>query len=332
MPADFLELTYRGQVGRLRSLARDALPRFGLPRSAPLKLCNHGENTVFQTADRRGKRYALRVHRTHYQTPRTITSEMQWLAALRRDTDIVVPKPRAGRDGEFIQRVSHEGVLGARCIVILEWVHGRFHGRNRGARYCRKVGELAGALHAHGRTWKRPSRFHRRAWNEHVLFGVEPGFGDPMIAPGLTNGDRELFVCGMNRMRTDLRQLGKGRSVWGLIHADLHRGNVLFSNGRGIPIDFDDCGPGWYAYELAVALNPVLDETFWERVSWFREGYERHVALDQRTLNALPCFCALRALSMVGWIADRSDNPSLATFVPRSIARARQQIGAYLNT
>ncbi len=331
MTKEYRQLTYRGQVQRLRELGQSALSRFGLPPSAPLKLCSHGENTVFQTRDRRGKRYALRIHRADYQTPKMISSEMQWLAALRRDTDIVVPKPRKGRDGHFVQRVDHNGVPGTRSVVLLAWVHGRFRRLSRNANYYRMLGELAGRLHSHARVWKRPRTFSRRSWTTAVLFGEAPGFGDPMLAPRLSNRDRDLFLVAKKRMRADLRRLGKNRAVWGLIHADLHSGNVVIADDRARPIDFDDCGAGWYGYEIAVALRSVLDAGFWDRVDWFREGYEPQAALDERTIEALPCFCALRMLSMVGWLTDRSDNPRLATRLPSWIALTRKQIRIYLN-
>ena len=44
------------------------------------------------------------------------------------------------------------------------------------------------------------------------------------------------------------------RTATGLIHADLHYENFLFHDGVARAIDFDDCGWGFYLYDVAVTL------------------------------------------------------------------------------
>jgi hypothetical protein len=54
--------------------------------------------------------YLLRINRPRVQTPDTIGSEMAWLSALRRDTDLGVPEPVAARDGSFVVLAGDPGV------------------------------------------------------------------------------------------------------------------------------------------------------------------------------------------------------------------------------
>lgn len=101
----FEELTYIGQVRRLHRLAKTALRAYGLV-SVRAKLIKYREHaTTFQIEALGGTnpnsrndryvydRYLLRIHGPGYATATSIASELEWLMALCRDTDIAVPEP-----------------------------------------------------------------------------------------------------------------------------------------------------------------------------------------------------------------------------------------------
>src|SRR6478609_7446855 len=112
-------LTGRGQLGRLRRMGRTALERYpGDLDGARLVLLRHEQNATFRV-DGVGARYVLRINRPGLQSEATVESEMAWLAALRRDTDLVVPEPVATRDGSLVVTASEPGVPGERCCALL---------------------------------------------------------------------------------------------------------------------------------------------------------------------------------------------------------------------
>ena len=49
-----------------------------------------------------------------------------------------------------------------------------------------------------------------------------------------------------------LDQLGTTRTNYGVIHADLHLGNMLVQDGTVAIMDFEQVGRGHYLYDLAV--------------------------------------------------------------------------------
>jgi Ser/Thr protein kinase RdoA (MazF antagonist) len=53
------------------------------------------------------------------------------------------------------------------------------------------------------------------------------------------------------QLRQGFDLLGRAAPLWGLIHADLHRDNILLHHGEIGVIDFDDCGWGYYLFDLA---------------------------------------------------------------------------------
>jgi Ser/Thr protein kinase RdoA (MazF antagonist) len=57
-------------------------------------------NTTFRVDGLNGERHVLRVQRTDGPTATMVGSELAWLLALGRDTDLAVPQPVANRFGD----------------------------------------------------------------------------------------------------------------------------------------------------------------------------------------------------------------------------------------
>ena len=76
------------------------------------------------------------------------------------------------------------------------------------------------------------------------------------------------------------RNLGSKPDAFGLIHADLHLENALFDGDAVRVIDFDDCGFGYWLYDLAV---PLWDNRYRADYPAFR------AALLEGTANAASC-------------------------------------------
>ncbi|MFA4133068.1 MULTISPECIES: phosphotransferase [unclassified Brevibacillus] len=60
-----------------------------------------------------------------------------------------------------------------------------------------------------------------------------------------------LYQLAADKILTGLSKLDKNSSNYGIIHGDLHQGNIVFHNGDPRPIDFGRCGFGYYLYDIA---------------------------------------------------------------------------------
>src|SRR5690349_23953779 len=52
-------------------------------------------------------------------------------------------------------------------------------------------------------------------------------------------------------VRNAMESAARGKKQFGVIHADLNPGNIIFHRGVPSPIDFDEFGRGWYLFDLA---------------------------------------------------------------------------------
>src|SRR5260221_13336109 len=56
-------------------------------------------------------------------------------------------------------------------------------------------------------------------------------------------------------MRQRLASYGRGEDRFGMIHADVRLANLLADGDDIQVIDFDDCGFGWFMFDLATAVS-----------------------------------------------------------------------------
>jgi Ser/Thr protein kinase RdoA (MazF antagonist) len=301
----------RAQIGRLRRVALAALDQYMLPEGR-LMLVTHGENTTFRHDSPAG-RHLVRVHRPqrhgrNVDSALAVRSELAWLRAIRAETDLRVPEPLPARDGSTAVEASAAGETRA-CSVLL-WMEGRIHEESARPVHLRRLGEAMARLHHQADGWSPPPGFVRMRWDHETFFGDVMVYGETSAAGCwalLPAEVRTRFASVAARM-TDV--MGSGDD-WGLIHADLHLGNVLFHRGGVKMIDFDDCGYGHRLYEVAVAIWELRDDPDYTA---FRDalldGYRRHRDVEVAHLDD---FIAVRQVAFDLWFTGMAQvNPAFA--------------------
>ncbi|HEY1133408.1 MAG TPA: phosphotransferase, partial [Nocardioides sp.] len=99
----------------------EALPAYGAG-TATTRLLSLSENATYLVEPADGPRLVVRVHRPGYQTPASITSELDWMDRLRTAAGVTTHAVVPARDGRRIVAVPRPG--GERHVVAFTVVVG----------------------------------------------------------------------------------------------------------------------------------------------------------------------------------------------------------------
>lgn len=121
----FNDLVLERQQRHFLSVARRALPLWGYPDDATLKLLNLTENATYRVEAAGLPTIIMRVHRLDYAAKESIQVELEWLEALARSTDLRLAAPIRARNGEYVQTIATPGLHEDRNVVCFSFVEGR---------------------------------------------------------------------------------------------------------------------------------------------------------------------------------------------------------------
>lgn len=295
-------------------LAR-AIPLWRQLQGATARLINYSENHTF-LFDGPAGRYTLRVHRPDYQDADTIESELAWLSALRRDTDLCIAEPVAGADGTLLQSFSTpQGEI--RHAVLFRFIAGNEPQMGEDlAPLFTALGAASATLHRHVIGWQMPPGFRRQAWNAASILDADGLWGNWRIAPGVNAENVAVINSATSLLRQRLADYGIGEERYGLIHADLRLGNLLVDGDTLSLIDFDDCGLCWFTYDFAASVSfyethPAIPAL---RQAWL-DGYQRVRPLSQTDIASLDSMILLRRMALLAWMGTHAETALAQTHV-----------------
>ena len=284
--------------------ARAALGPFGFSPQTVLSLLSLSENATYRVDDpAAGRAAVLRVHRTGYHPPGAVASELAWLQALRREAGLLTPAVYPALDGREVVDVEIGSLT--RQTVLFEWLPGAEPPADQLVERFELLGEICARMHRHSRSWDRPASFVRFSWDFDSCIGARPRWGRWQDGIGVGAGELAILGRAEALMRERLRCFGTGPDRFGLIHADMRLANLLVSGPDIQVIDFDDCGFGWFLFDIGAALSFIEHDPRVPEMceAWLR-GYRRVRALTPQDAAEIPTFVLLRRLQLVAWVGS----------------------------
>jgi len=325
----FRELTRRSRLYRLRDLAKEALKAYDMA-DASLNFIQYFENIIYRvdtkaevTNSSMGEpytpgRYLLRIHAMG--DTEAIASELIWLDALSQEAGLSVPAPVPNADGKLLTTVITPGIPNGRVVSLMRWLDGRSIGDGLRPKHLTALGKAVAHMHNFSANWHPPSEFTRPDWDWNSQLGGSM-FEHPLeeLVESMPVNFHEPFKEISQEAKQVMRALGKDSDAYGLIHADLYPENVLYKAGNAYPIDFEDCGYGYWMWDIAVALCKWAWGQDWKRMSdAFREGYRQVRSLPEAQWAQLDLFVATQFATMLLWASEflKHDPKRVAEYTP----------------
>jgi Ser/Thr protein kinase RdoA (MazF antagonist) len=272
---------------------------------------SYSENITYAAYDGAGGKVAIIcVNKPGYHRPKELLGEVVWMDEIRRKTDVHIPQVYTDMQGTAVRHFTFPGNSQIYYYIVSEYVEGEELEHLAGpidSSMAVRVGEIAAKLHVQSflRSREKPD-LDCFQWDVENLLGHRARWGDFNLYPA-ADASRQLLNTAAQRIIRKLKTYGKSRDTYFLIHSDLHTGNLLVNGNDVTVIDFDDCGYGWFLYDLAAFLshqNDHLDEL----VNGWCTGYETVRALTDEDIQMIPVFVLLRRLVRLGWLSTRKGN------------------------
>jgi Ser/Thr protein kinase RdoA (MazF antagonist) len=290
-------------------LAKAALPLYGHSPGATATLINYSENATYRIDDPdRAEPSILRIHRRGYHTEAAIRSELQWLIALGQHPGIHTARPIAARDGTLIQSLSSMRLPEPHHAVMFTFLSGSEPSEDDLLGPFERLGSVSAHMHDQARNWSLPDGFTRQIWDHDGALGDRSIWGRWQDGIGMTTESRRLFARLSETINLRLRRFGRSRDRFGLVHADIRLANLLVEGDTTKVIDFDDCGFGWFLYDIGTALSFIEHRSdVPELVAAWLRGYRLVSTLSAEDEAEIPTFILLRRLLLVAWIGSHHE-------------------------
>ncbi|MEZ5359501.1 MAG: phosphotransferase [Candidatus Zixiibacteriota bacterium] len=277
-------------------LLSNAASLFGFENNS-LKKLGSFESMVYEFT-RNNAQYILKLTHDSHRSLNQIRGELEWTNYLG-DNGVRVPRAIPSITGSFVEPLNggssefftyaYEKSPGHH-LTEEDWNDNLYF----------KWGEITGRMHALTKKY-RPSEnaIRRPSW-------FDDGYFKWVDSPEAESFEPD-FLAACRRNIEAYRGLPTDPGAYGLIHSDLHLGNLFVHEGEIIAFDFDDCRYDWFSHDLAIPLVYSLQDTkfgvkdidfitrFFRK---FMEGYYKENDIDSFWLSKIPIFLKTREIDL----------------------------------
>jgi Ser/Thr protein kinase RdoA (MazF antagonist) len=302
---------WKDSLEKFYFIANTAIHSFPFLSQSTIQLLNYSENATYLVKNSiTGEKHILRVGRPGYHTKTEIESELAWLKSIDEHSSIKVSLPILGGNGEYIQEVNLEGEQ--YYCTLFTFLEGNAPDENNESELIRQfeiLGEITAQLHEHSINHREKlQHINRLSWDYETILGPKPKWGRWQDGLGITAERAELFEKVSEKIKTRLDHFGKGPNRYGLIHSDLRLANLLVEGEEIKVIDFDDCGFGWYLFDLATSLSFIEHKPYVpDLINAWLKGYRKIRFLSKEDELEIPTFIMMRRLQLIAWIGSRDN-------------------------
>jgi Ser/Thr protein kinase RdoA (MazF antagonist) len=321
MIANFFDQDVKIQTDSLTAFAHEILKKYGIS-NADVESINFEFNATFVVSTQSGQKYALRLNINSTRTLSNIEAETQWVRELARMPAINVPTPIATLDDRYVVSALHEDSGHTIYGVMYSWLEGQELGDEPTLSQLHLVGRTMATLHEKSTEFTLTDGAELPTFND-FLWGTEDFlFSAKSIIP---QREKELLMQARDLIMKYTDELYATSAVH-IIHADLHGWNLIWHQDQLFIFDFDDCGFGVEAQDIAIALY-YLDTP--EQEAALLDGYQSIRPLPLYSENSMKALLLQRRLLLLSYLYE-TKNPEHKEMVPAYLEKTMERVSTFL--
>ena len=294
-------LTFMTEKWLLTALEETSL-LYGFQVNKLFKLGGGYENKMFGF-DLPESKLVVRVTPPGHKTPAEVRAEMNWILFLQ-ENDAPVEHVISSRNDNLVELVDTKH--GSISVVCFEWAPGKLVTQDDfSPELFHSWGKAVGMMHRLTKDYKSltqpPDRIQ---W-----------FDDEYLNRNLIPSDQDIVIQRFDSLIDHFKNQTPTPDTFGLIHQDVHSGNLFLDGNRLTVLDFDDSVYGFFIFDIANALGFSI----WERpddmsnnqfaefyLKNFMEGYQDENHLEESLIDDLPK--ALKLFEFIHYNAFNMDH------------------------
>jgi Ser/Thr protein kinase RdoA (MazF antagonist) len=247
-------------------------------------LWNRGLSDVYIVETQKGL-YVLKVSHHHWRSQSEIQFELELLDFLHEHY-LPVAYPLRTKDGQLF--VAINALEGNRYAALSTYAPGKVPLGDLNLEQSKIFGETLGKIH------QTAADFCASTQRQPLTLDYLLDDSLLVIAPFLKyrKADLDYLQTAIAAIKQKLKYLSQKPPFWGICWGDPHSGNVHFTNDNQLTLfDFDQCGYGWRAFDLAKFLQVSLQGGISRKIrDAFLAGYQNIQPLSKLEIESLQAF------------------------------------------
>ena len=321
MGKEFFDLESEKQQESLTTFAHELLANYGI-HTAKVSCINYEFNATFSIETESGIKYAMRININSTRTAENMRAEVEWVRHLNRTSGVHTPTPIATANDEYITSGYHSDSAQTLNAVMYSWLDGEEIGDEPTVEQLHEVGRAIARLHQESTDFALSSGNLLPTFSD-FFWGTEDYlFSEKSV---LSDKDRGLIEQARDVIMRHTDELYQSSPVH-IIHADCHGWNLMWNEGKLSIFDFDDCGFGVEAQDLAVALY-YLDTP--EQDAALVQGYKSVRALPEYSEHAMKALLLQRRLLLLNYLFE-TKNPEHKEMLPAYLEKSLERVSTFL--
>ncbi len=264
-----------------QALVNSVLSQYNLDAVTKCLLWHRGLSDIY-LVETRQKSYVLRVSHHHWRSQSDIQFELELLDFLHRNC-LPVAYPLYTKGGMLL--VTIPALEGDRYAALFPYAPGTIPLGDLNIKQSQTLGKTLGKLHQIASKFR--SDIQRQALTTEYL--LDNSFS--IIAPFIEKKREDIAYLenAIARIKQQVANIPQQPPFWGICWGDPHSGNVHFTADHHITLfDFDQCGYGWRAFDLAKFLQVSLNAGISRKTrDAFFEGYSKVQSLTSQEWDSL---------------------------------------------